>query len=620
MPEWRFKLQTLALYVGMALVLYGPNLSNFSTEALGYYQGNGHKHVRGLWAGMESIAKNGYVSSQVELINFPDRGQLFSLEQGSQWLGMLFRPFMNVVATHNMLYLLNTLLAAFAAMLLSREFTGSKGGAVIAGAVFGFAPTALGFPLFSGVTEGAYMFPFPLLLLFGLRSVYRKSYWNPVLAAFFLLLQGLTCWSYGIGAGVALFMIFLMLLVGRKQQWAQECRLLRGASLDWDLLIRIGIFALVLAAVALPLYFAAKSTVSGDGAVYSRPISLWPGFNTLTEKNITGLRLRLYHYLTPGRAGLVVESWLDLLVYAPYAGYIALALAVVSIQRGPRGSIALAIFAGIFIFLSLGPRIALTSAEDPPTIRNLIYAIFWYVFPIFHVSRHSPDRFSIAFQLILSMLAAGGLSFFLRSLNWSEHRQWLLGAGLALLVLAETLFVSPAPWPIPTSPSAPHEVSTWLRDHGDPGAVLDVPVYHPYTVMVRGDIFMQQVFHQRPIPYNYLDTSKTVTENSYYTRVVDDQFHFPNTHSIALSCAAAAELRDLGIAYVIYRPKLNPHRHAEVNYTLTTCLDPPQRFGDVLLYSLANVHVERELNPDTIKPDDRAGGEGAAHSVNNFDF
>lgn len=618
MTEWRFKLQTLALYIGMALVLYGANLPNFSTEAIGYYQGNGHKHVRGLWAGMESIAKNGYVSSQVELINFPDKGKLFSLEQGSQWFGMLFRPFMNVVATHNILYILNTILAAFAAMLLAREFSGSKGGAIVAGAVYGFAPTALAFPIVSGVTEGAYIFPFPLLLLFALRSVYRKSFWNPVLAAMFLLLQGLTCWSYGIGAGLILVFIFLMVLVGRRQEWARESRLLRGAVFDRGLLLRIGAFILVLAAVALPLYFAAQSTVSGDEAVYTRPISLWPGFNTLTEQNITALRLRFYHYLTPGNDGLVLESWLDLLVYAPYAGYISLALAVVSVQHGPRGSVAVAIFAGLFLCLSLGPRIALTSAEDPPVLQNVVYAIFWYVFPIFHVSRHSPDRFSIAFQLMLSMLAAGGVTYLLRSFNLSQHRRWLVGAGLALVVFAETLFVSPVPWPFPTSPSAPHEVSLWLRDNGDPGAVLDVPVYHPYTVMVRGDIFMQQVFHQRPIPYNYLDTSKTVTENSYYTRVVDDQFHYPDSHPIALSCASAADLRDLGITYVIYRPKLNPHRHAEVNYSLTTCLDPPRQFGDVLLYSLANVHTDRQLNPDTIKPSDRAGGEGAAHDVRPF--
>ena len=619
MPEWRFKLQTLALYVGMALVLYAPNLPTFGTESLGYYQGNGHKHVRGLWAGMESIAENGYVTSEVKLINFPDGGQLFSLEQGSQWLGFLFRPFLNVVAIHNLLYILNTILAAFCAMLLAREFTGSREGSIVAGAIYGFASTALAFPIFSGVTETAYIFPFPLLLLFALRSIYAKSLWNPVLAAFFLLLQGLTCWSYGIGAGVALFFLFLLVLVARRRPWAAENRLLRGAGVDKAFLARIGIFVMVLAAIALPLFLAAHASVSGDEAVYSRPVSLWPGWNTLYGRDTTGLRLTIFQYLSPGRDGLWVESWLDLLIYAPYAGYVALGLAVVGIQRGPKGSWTLAIFAVIFLFLSFGARIALTTAENPPTIPNLVYAIFWYVFPVFHVSRHSPDRFSIPFQLLLSVVAAGGLTVLVRSLGLSANRRWLVAAGVTLLIFAETLFVSPAPWPISASPSAPHEVSLWLRDNGDPGAILDVPVYHPYTVMVRGDIMMQQVYHHRPIPYNYLDSSKTVTKNGFYTRVVDDQFHFPKRGTIATSCAAAAELRDIGFAYVVYRPKLNPHRHPEVDYVLSTCLEPPAVFGDVLLYSLKTVHEDRQLNPDTLPPADGESFNDAPTHSNPFE-
>jgi hypothetical protein len=619
MPEWRFKLQTLGLYIAMALVFYAPNLPTFSTASIGHYQGNGHKHVRGLWAGMESIAENGYVSSEVKLINYPDGGTLFSLEQGSQWLGMIFRPFMNVVAIHNILYILNTLLAAFAAMLLAREFTGSREGGVIAGAIYGFAPTALAFPIFSGVTETAYIFPFPLLLLFVLRSIYRKSYWNPILAALFLLLQGLTCWSYGIGAGVVLVMLFLILLAGRGQPWVEESRLLRGAKVDRALLARIGLFVLVLAAIALPLFLAAKSTVSGDNAVYSRPVSLWPGFNTLYGRSMSGLRLTLFSYITPGRSGLVVESWLDLLIYAPYAGFIALALAVVGVKWGPKGSWTLAIFAIIFVFLSLGPRIALTTAEDPPTVRNFIYAVFWYVFPVFHVGRHSPDRFSITFQLLLSLIAAGGLSVLVRSLGLSENRRWLIAAGVTLLIFVESVFVSPIPWPIATSPSEPHEVSLWLKDNGDPGAILDVPVYHPYTVMVRGDIFMQQVYHQRPIPYNYLDSAKSVSENGFYSRVVDEQFHHPKRSEIALSCSEAADLRELGFAYIVYRPKLNPHRNSEVNYTLTTCLQPPQIFGDVLLYSLKNIHEDRPLNPEILPPADTGGREHSAKPANPFE-
>ncbi len=609
MPTWRFHLQTIVLYTALTLLIFAPNLETFHTEAFGHYQGNGHKHVRGLWAGMESIAQNGYVSTEVTLINYPDFGKLFSLEQGFQWLGMLFKPFLNVVAIHNILYLLLTILAAYSAMLLATEFTKDRYAALLGGAVYGFAPTALAFPVVSGVTETAFLFPLPLVILFALRSIYRRSFWNPVWAALFFLLQGLTCWSYGIGAAVMLFILFAMVGLAGSGTWAKDNQLIRGARVDTQLIARIGVFILVMAAIAVPLFLAAKSTVSGSGAVYSRPVSIWPGWHTLRDMEDYTLRLTVANYFMPGREWLVVESWLDLLVYSPYAGMIALALAGIGFHQGTRGSRTLAGIALLFMVLSFGPYIALYPGKNPPTVTNIVYAIFWYVFPVFHVGRHSPDRFSVLFQLLLAILATSGFSVILRQLQVRANFKYLIGAGATILVLCETLFISPLPYPMPTTPSSPHNVSLWLKDHGDPGAVLDVPVYHPYTVMFRGDILMQQVYHQRPVPYNYLGVSKTVSRNPFYARVVDDHFDSGGRYVLGVTCDDAALLHEMGFAYVIYRPRLNPHRHSEVSYCLETCLGPPQPFDDVLLYALGNVRKGVVLAPP-LPPDDDASALG----------
>ena len=135
MKRWLFPFLIILLYAALSVLLYSPHLETFSTHAIGHPAGNTGKEVRGMWVGMDSIAERGYVTSEIQSMNFPDGGKLFSLQQGGQWLGMLFRPFLNVIAIHNLLYLLNTLLAALAAFLLAREVTGHDSASVVAGAI-----------------------------------------------------------------------------------------------------------------------------------------------------------------------------------------------------------------------------------------------------------------------------------------------------------------------------------------------------------------------------------------------------------------------------------------------------------------------------------------------------
>jgi hypothetical protein len=604
MSRRRLLIQSALLYIALTVLLFAPNLPTMDSHIFNHPLGNGLKHTRNLWEGMESIAQLGYPTSQVTWTNFPDGGKLFTLEAGFQYLGMIFRPFFGVVTVHNLLYLLVIFLSAMAAMLLALEFTDDGPASVVAGAVFAFSSTAIAFPVISGVTETAFLFPLPLVTLWGLKSIYHTSWRNPVLAALLFLVQGLTCWSYGIGAAIILTLLFVLVALANIVPGLRTSRVLRSARLDRPLLGRMGIFVLVVLLAAIPLFIAAKSTVSGAAAIYERPVSVFPGFSTPPELNSAKVLLTVPSYFLPGAASMIEEGWLDLLFRSPYMGLIALALAALGIWKGVRGSRLLAGFAVLFMLLSFGPTIHLGSAQDSPGIRNVVYGIFWYVFPVFNVGRHGPDRYSILFQLFLAVVASAGLSVLLSRLKLAGQKRWLTGAFVALLVVLETLFVSPIPWPLPTADARPHEASLWLRDHGDPGGLLDLPAGHAHTLLFRGDIYLQQIYHQRPIAYNILSISQTVARNLFYNRVADGAFAPPIANGNQANCDHAAQLADAGFAYIVYRPRETPFRHEFVSRDLTTCFGPPEIIGDVWLFPLRNVRHGVELGPRQIFPDE----------------
>jgi hypothetical protein len=92
----------------------------------------------------------------------------------------------------------------------------------------------------------------------------------------------------------------------------------------------------------------------------------------------------------------------------------------------------------------------------------------------------------VAFLLpLLGLLAAEGLPHLPRAVRW--------GAPIALL--AEWLLVSPAPWPVATTPVTHTAVLEKLE--GD-GAILDWP---PDRTTANRAYLLAQVHHGRPIPY-----------------------------------------------------------------------------------------------------------------------
>ncbi len=599
MRVWRFHVLSLLAYAALALLLYAPNLATLDTHLIGHHQSDAQRHARGLWFGMESIAEYGYVIDEVTLTNFPDGGRVFSLERGFQWMGMAFRPFLGVVAIYNILQILMTILGAYAAMLLAREFTGDDVAAWPAGAIFSFSATALVFPVVSGVAETAVHFLLPLTTLFALRSIYMKAPENAILAAVAFVLQALFCYTYGIALAIILvFLAGVLTFFHDRTRW-RENRLIRGGRVDQHLLVRGALFVTIVALATFPLMDAASSASQAGVGVYTRPASVWPGFGQCFQVESGQVHLNLLSFVMPGEGWLVEEAWLDRLFRTGYIGLLALGLAGYGLFRGPRGSRSLGLLALLFLFLSLGPRIALGPGTDSWSVPNPVYALFWCVFPLFHMGRHGAARYVLIVQMVVAILAASGLSTLLGRRTWRPAWRWGLAAGIALLGLLETVAISPLPWPIPTTQATPESASLWLRNHGRPGAVLDVPVRHPGTDLLRGDILLQQIYHQRPVPYNVLTVSPSVAHNPFYLRLVHE-FVTPEDLHAAPTCEDAWRLRQMGFAYIIFNSRFRPERAEDLARCLETCLGPARPFGETFLYSLEQVHRERTLPPEPV--------------------
>lgn len=240
------------------------------------------------------------------------------------------------MSAFNLLLLLHLVLGAWSAFLLTWEVTRQREPALVAGVVYGFSPYVLSFSLGSGVSETAFLFPLPLLLLFALRTIRRPGWANPLITALLLLLQGFAAWSYGIYAGLFLTLLLVALLLDRACNRlapgafaTDERGLFGGVRLHRQLLARA---ALPLGAVApaLLLYVAISPTASGDGARYQRTLSPWPAAPLSLEPRPLPPGMPLFNafswidYLLPGARELHTLVFIDKLTCTAYAGYAAL--------------------------------------------------------------------------------------------------------------------------------------------------------------------------------------------------------------------------------------------------------------------------------------------------------
>lgn len=548
-PLRAWAVATLTAVAG-AVGLLGPNLARMGQAAMGARESDALKHVWSQWWVWHRLQTDGALPWETRLLNHPTGGAFFSLDLANALLGGPLRLLAGPVLVYNVLHVVHVVLAFLAAWLLARAVTGRDGPALAAGAAFAWSPWAVSFAMASGVSETAFLWPLPLVALCALRTVEQPGWAAPVAGSALLVLQAVACTSYALVAGIGLLALLGTWLAGRP--WQRPG--FRPA------LGRMALVAGLVLAAAAPLTLAVSGTLAGG--VYERPLSLFGAFDPRTLPELQ--QLSVAQWLTPGRGAVRVHEGADRLYVTGYLRWTLLALAAAGGRRA-WGWIALA---AVFLALSLGPELTVDLDRSWPGWSNPVFLTAWWTVPLFSLAMHGVDRFIMGASLALGVAAAVGLA------RWRSP--WV-GVAASLALWGETVALSPAPWPIPQQPAAPTAVADALV--GGPGAVLDLPLFDPQTGRLRGQLLLDQMVHQRPLPVRFEGRGAQALAPP-----VRDQPFVRALHGRlagqpgAAPCSEAAGLARLGFGDVVLHdtPGVDGSAAAEL---LTRCLGPGEAVG-----------------------------------------
>jgi hypothetical protein len=581
----RFSAAPFALAMVLVLVIFVPNLPYFSTAAIGGADTDALKHVWTQWWVVHRLLQDGAIPMQATLIHHPTGGPFFALDTVNALIGLPLRAFMGPVATYNVVLLLDLILAAWAAVMLSRHIGADPWPSALVGVAWSACAWTLAFPLGSGVSETAMFFPIPLILLMALKMTGQRGWDAPIAFALLFALQGLGCWSHGITTGVIIAMGLGFWLVQRPWNWTRETRY----RLDRQVVLRWAVAIVLLLLLMLPAYLAISGTVHDVDAVKTRYLSLFPS-NPISPLAVPEANaFTIADFFLPGAWGLrVSDAGPERLMYSGYLGWLSIALGVFAWRKGQRSDRIIAWGTLLLLVLALGPRVFLDQGRSIGGVPNPFYLGFYYGFPLFNTTIHSVDRLVIGAQLGVALLAARGLTIALKSRVSGGRR---LAFAAAVGVLLEAMVASPAPWPVPMVMATPHPSAVAIGAIPGTGAVLDLPFLtdpDPRQARFVGDIFLQQTTHRRPIPFQLEGMGAEALSDATRANPFYQAFSKALRSGRAPSgCDGAKGLAQLGFSHLIWRKNLvETAMEPTLQAHLQRCLGPGHTYGDRVVFEV----------------------------------
>ena len=544
-------------YICAAVALSWPLPLHLSTHLTGSPAGDTGVYIWNQWVFRRELLVNHSLPYFTDSIfAFTGRANL-GLHNYTTFQNLLALPLVGVlgiVATFNVVYLLATVVTAYATFLLARHVTGRDAESWLAGLMFAWSPILVtrGTAHFSLVAAA----PLAVFILLLLRAAGRERlrdafalgatmWWAAstdvyfavyclIIAAVFILAHTMRVeprspapsrravpWTLDVLL-VCLGGLMLAMLVSGGWQFRVFGRITRMQTLYTPMLV----FTVLCIARAAWSYRAAFSRVSRDdvwrlvratsvaGVVATALLS--PVLYAIGVRIADGLESsRVFWRSSPGGvdalafilpnpnhplAPAAIRAWLTPRpdAYAENVASLTLvALAVIAIawRSGWRIPRIWAVLAGAFSLLALGPFVHLAGVN---TFVPGPWALLRYV-PIVGLAR-TPGRFSIVLMLIVAVLFAGALAWL--GQRWPRRRAVML-AGVGALLVFELV-------PVPrTLYSA--EVPAIYRQVADApgdGRVLELPFgmrdgtssYGNFTA--RSQFF--QTMHQKPLAGGYL--------------------------------------------------------------------------------------------------------------------
>lgn len=466
------KVTPIPLYVGIAIAFSWPLPSRFATAVYGS-SGDVWPHLWWLWWVREALLQghNPYTTS---LLFHPFGAPLYlmGMDLVTGTLGVPLQSLFGLVAAFNILVIGAAAFGAFTAYLLARHITGSWWGGLVAGAMFGFAPLQSSFANMGQLELVSIGFvPLALLGLLRLGTCDGRQRWSTrTLTALAFAAASLSSWYQAMMVGLcALFIVaFVAATKLLARDWAGLRAWLAGTFAAGALT------AALLAPVLVPTIREARS-----GSIGVTP-----------REWIAASSVDLAGAFSFNRLSPIVTQRVPV---AATLGYVASALALLGLWRGPRGKCLWASIAVLFFLLALGPYLLVGGRRfDLPFMPyNALYAL-----PLGSIAR-APVRFMVLTTLAQSILAAWGVQAmraFAASRSPRRHG-WLpalVTLSLLGLILAEWL-------PAPRTLAATDIPAVYQSlDGSPPGGLLELP----YDAIAKEMYW--QTSHGRPITGGYI--------------------------------------------------------------------------------------------------------------------
>ena len=387
----------------------------------------------------------------------------------------------NSVFIYSFLLLSTFFLSACGAYLVALHLTGSRLGAALAGAMFGFCPFRFSqYGHFAGLSLQWMAFSFFFVLRYldrkeqseqppdsedgsllpgrsgtafaRLGSILDRPICNAVVAFLFLILQTLCSGIYGLYYCVFLG-LYLVLRAGLRKSWS-----VKGAA-------ALVVWSAALFICLLPFYW--------PNIVLKKRL----GFERTLEENVR-LASDVLTILTPPENSMMYTRVLAGMPpgEGQFPGLIVLLLAGYGVwtlwQNGKKETAILFTVCGLSCWvLSLGPRIKFNAEPLVPGP----YALLMLLVPVFKVLRMS-TRFGAFFIFSLSVLAAFGAKEWLRPRKEKRVQHFVL----MLLILCMEYMALPPLGPAPDADGIP-PVYQWMASQKEQKAVIELPYTHGYT-------------------------------------------------------------------------------------------------------------------------------------------
>lgn len=484
----RRHLTAIALFVALTLVIVAPVLPDPRRLALGHPNNDVWNHVWGYWWFVTSLV-SGELPLDTELLGWPLGGQLWFIDAFGALLTLPVQLLWGPVAAYNADIGLQLVICGVGAYALALQATRSWHGALAAGLVFISSPHLVG-QLYNGISETMAAGWMALALAALLWALERPGPSRGALAGAALGLAAVANWYYGLFAGL----IALALLAPELWRRLRGRGPARPDSGQAALGLAVGLLAMI-AVVAVPFGLFRQSMLGGDALVTREEAFVWM---TLILHNMTDVvsLFRPGRFYSPDLKAVFDED----LIVVVYLGHAllwpAMAAPWLLSRRQRRGTrVWLVAFVG-FVVLTLGPFLYVAGSY-------VTVGEYWIGLPFLALFQWVPMgtsvshayRFVVGACLALSVL----LAFTVRGLGQRGFRLGPTVLVLAGLRVAETLFASPAVFPLPTTRVDVHSVYGLMEG----GAVWDLPVGVP--VLARSRYAAAQLVHGQPIPYSLND-------------------------------------------------------------------------------------------------------------------